>query len=156
MVSLVFGSLIYLVIAIRWGNQPYRWEHFYILPAGMGMGAILTCTFVGMTMSTPKRLHATAICIYFLCQQVGGIIGTAVSSVTLRTIFKNTLEDWLNGIPNKEEVGGRRPKSGLTQSMLTIIGNSGDSQWSRVVECSRNTSKGGSSKLSSQLPIRCK
>ncbi|CAG8953348.1 hypothetical protein HYFRA_00003559 [Hymenoscyphus fraxineus] len=104
MASLVFTSMVYLVIALRWGYQPYRWENFYILPAGMGMGAILTCTFVGMTMSTPKSMHATAICIYFLCQQVGGIIGTAAASVTLRTILNKTLQDWLNGIPRKEDV----------------------------------------------------
>ena len=95
---------MYLAIAMRWGNEPYPWEYLYILPAGIAPGAVLACTFTTLTIITSKPLQATAICMYYLCQQVGGIIGTGVSSVALHTIFKNTLEDRLGGIPNKEEV----------------------------------------------------
>jgi hypothetical protein len=49
------------------------------------------------------NLQATAICTYYLCQQVGSIVGTAASSVALNMIFMNTLEDCLIGIPNKQE-----------------------------------------------------
>ena len=67
---------------------------------------MLACTFTALTMSTPKPLQATAICMYYLCQQVGAIVGTAVSSVALHMIFKKTLDDRLKGITNKDEVCG--------------------------------------------------
>lgn len=102
--SLILGAFVYLAIAIRWGNEPYPWEFLYILPAGLASGAVLACTFTALIMSTPKSLQATAICMYYLCQQVGGIVGTGVSSVALHMIFESTLEDRLRGLPNKEEV----------------------------------------------------
>jgi hypothetical protein len=65
---------------------------------------VLACTFTGLTISTEQPLQATAICIYYLSQQVGGIIGTAVSTVALHSTFKSTLAGFLQNVPNKEKV----------------------------------------------------
>ena len=117
-ISLIIGTLAYVAIAIWWRNEPYLWGSLYILPAGLGCGAVLACTFTALTMNIPKPLQATAICMYYLFQQIGGIVGTGVSSVALYMIFKNTLEDRLEGIPNKEKV--RDLKIALPQFWLWL------------------------------------
>jgi hypothetical protein len=97
--------LVYLLITFRWGaNWQLPGEWLYSLPAGLGLGAVLACTFTGLTISTEQSLQATAICIYYLSQQVGGIIGTAVSTVALHSTFKSTLAGFLQNVPNKEKV----------------------------------------------------
>jgi len=104
MILLTLGVTVYLVIVTCWGSNPYSWEFLYTFPAGLGLGVVQACTFTWLTMSTPLILHATVVCIYYLCQQVGRIIETNVSSVAIHTIFRNTLGHRLKGIVNKKEV----------------------------------------------------
>ena len=104
MTSLVLVVFTYLIIAIRWGNEPSSLELLYIFPVGLGFGAVLACTFTAQTTSSPKTLQATSICLYYLCQQIGGIFGIGLSSVAMHKIFKETLEARLEGIPNEMEV----------------------------------------------------
>ncbi|KAJ5095777.1 hypothetical protein NUU61_005133 [Penicillium alfredii] len=103
--SIAFGASMYLLITIRWSaDKQLPWEWLYILPAGLSLGAVLACTFTGLTVCTEQSLQATTICMYYLSQQVGGIIGTGVSSVALHAIFKDTLISLLRDVPNKAEV----------------------------------------------------
>jgi hypothetical protein len=95
---------VYLAIVILWGNKRYPWRYLYNFPAGFSPGLVLACTFTALTLSSPTELQATSICMYYICQQVGGIVGTGVSSVALHVMFKATLERRLGVIPHKKEV----------------------------------------------------
>ena len=77
----------------------------------MGIEATLAGTFTALTLSTPKSLQAFAICMYYLCQQIGGIVGAGVSTVALNWLFKETLQDRLGTAADKDEVCHRNDTS---------------------------------------------
>lgn len=122
MISLPLGALVYLAIAIRWGNKPYPWEYLYIFPAGLSLGVVLACTFTALALSSPTEFQATSICMYYLCQQVGGIVGTGVSSVALHVMFKVTLESRLGVIPHKKEVCDLKSPFSFTAHIYRLYG----------------------------------
>ncbi|ODA81067.1 hypothetical protein RJ55_04029 [Drechmeria coniospora] len=103
--STILGVLVYLLITIRWGvEQQLPWEWLYSLPAGLSLGVVLACTFTALTVSADHSFQGTAICLYYLSQQVGGIIGTAVSTVAFHSTFESALMVALDDIPNKVKV----------------------------------------------------
>jgi glycerol uptake facilitator-like aquaporin len=95
---------VYLAIAIWWGTSHTHVNIFTFSPPGLSPGAVLACTFTALTLSSPTEFQATSICMYYLCQQVGGIVGTGVSFIALHAMFNATLERWLGVIPHKKEV----------------------------------------------------
>ncbi|KAL6892073.1 major facilitator superfamily domain-containing protein [Trichoderma evansii] len=101
----VLGLWVYMLIAARWGAaEQFSWEWLYSMPAGLSLGIVLACTFTGLTVSTEPSLHGTAICLYYLSQQVGSIIGTAVSTVAIHSAFRATLTGALQDLPRRDEV----------------------------------------------------
>ncbi|DAA74128.1 TPA_exp: putative MFS multidrug transporter [Trichophyton benhamiae CBS 112371] len=85
-------------------RKTHSWESLYVLPAFLSFGLLLSTTFTGLIACTPKSIHATAICVYYLCQQVGTMLGTVLSSLTIETIMREVLKIRLEDIPNKKEI----------------------------------------------------
>lgn len=101
----ILSVWVYMLITVRWGaTEQFSWEWLYSMPAGLSLGIVLACTFTGLTVSTEPSLYGTAICLYYLSQQVGNIIGTAVSTVAIHSVFKATLTGALQDLPRRDEV----------------------------------------------------
>lgn len=104
-VSLALSSLVYLAIHIRWSaSRPLPGEWLYSVPAGLGLGAVLACTFTGLAVVTDPSVQSTAICLYYLAQQIGGILGTTVSALALHSTFRDALLVALHNLPDSQQV----------------------------------------------------
>lgn len=58
---------------------------------GLGVGGILVCTFSGLSVSVPSEMTATAMTNYYLCQQLGLVVGISVVSSASRAVFEKCL-----------------------------------------------------------------
>ncbi|KAF3481112.1 uncharacterized protein GIQ15_03871 [Arthroderma uncinatum] len=104
LISVLLGLIFFTLIAVRWRYGVTNWESLYVLPAFLSFGLLLSTTFTGLIACTPKSIHATAICVYYLCQQVGTMLGTVFSSLTIETILREVLNIRLEDIPNKNGI----------------------------------------------------
>ncbi|EFR04150.1 hypothetical protein MGYG_07157 [Nannizzia gypsea CBS 118893] len=103
-ISVLLGLTFFTLIAVRWRTGVSGWESLYVFPAFLSFGLLLSTTFTGLIACTPKSIHATAICVYYLCQQVGTMLGTVFSSLTIETILREVLRIRLEDIPSKMEI----------------------------------------------------
>lgn len=58
---------------------------------GLGVGGIFVCTFTGLSVSVPRQMTATAMTNYYLCQQLGLVVGVSVASAASRALFEKSL-----------------------------------------------------------------
>ncbi|KAJ5953450.1 major facilitator superfamily domain-containing protein [Penicillium verhagenii] len=87
------GIISCLMIGWRWPQSPTPtiWEQLYPFGLGFGLGGSLAASFVGLSASIPDNVTAPAFTIYYLCQQVGMILGVTVASMISRGFFKTYL-----------------------------------------------------------------
>ncbi|ODM23071.1 hypothetical protein SI65_00660 [Aspergillus cristatus] len=97
-------ALSYLIIFVSWRAGCSPWELLYLFPNGMFIGALFTTQFVGMSMGVPKENLSTCITTYYLCQQLGCIIGPATNVALVQRIFGEKLEK-LDGWEEKRFIG---------------------------------------------------
>jgi hypothetical protein len=86
-ISIVSGVLL----TTRWADRPFFLDFIFYFGLGLGVGGILVCTFTALSISVPSQMTATAMTNYYLCQQLGLVLGVAVTSATSRAIFKKCL-----------------------------------------------------------------
>ena len=72
--------------------------------AGFAFGPLLTGTFTALSAAAPRHLSATAITSYYVCQQIGSMIGTSLSAAVLQRLFKSALATVLQGEPARDQV----------------------------------------------------
>ncbi|KAK2853323.1 hypothetical protein FQN49_005181 [Arthroderma sp. PD_2] len=104
LISILLALISFALIAIRWRYDIGFWESLYEFPVSLSFGLLLSTTFTGLIACTPKSIHATAICVYYLCQQVGTMVGTVSSSFIIETVLHEVLKIRLEDIPNKKEI----------------------------------------------------
>ena len=104
LVSLAICSLSYVLIGLRWRHGTNFWESLYTFPAGLGFGMILSTQFIGLSVSVPERQTATAVSTYYLCQQVGILVGVGASAAILRINFQRTLLRQLENYSDRDRV----------------------------------------------------
>lgn len=104
MVSVLISILSHLLIALRWRHGTNVWESSYVFPAGLGAGMVLSTQFIALSASAPRPQLATAMGMYYLCQQFGRILGVSLSTAILRIDFRRTLERRLEDGPGKSQV----------------------------------------------------
>ncbi|KAM5475431.1 hypothetical protein MauCBS54593_001120 [Microsporum audouinii] len=128
LISVLLGLTFFTLIAIRWRTGVTGWESFYVFPAFLSFGLLLSTTFTGLIACTPKSIHATAICVYYLCQQVGTMLGTVFSSLTIETILREVLKIRLEDIPHKKEIIERilhdSSPAAIPEALRSIVRNS--------------------------------
>lgn len=95
------------LMVIRWRYVPQWWDFAYVLLAGSGIGAQFSIQFISLSVRTPG-CSANVITTYYLCQQLGGIFGTATSAGLLRTTFRRQLNKHLFNIPNAHKVSNQK------------------------------------------------
>jgi len=67
---------------------------------GLGVGDIFVCTFTALSISVPSQMTATAMTNYYLCQQLGLVVGVSVASAASRALFEKSLSE---DIPPRED-----------------------------------------------------
>lgn len=80
-----------MLIGMPWPNDPIVWEMICYLGLGIGVGGTLVCTFTALSVSVPKEMTATAMTNYYLCQQLGLVVGVSVTSAASQGLFERYL-----------------------------------------------------------------
>ncbi|KAI1916883.1 hypothetical protein LOZ61_000785 [Ophidiomyces ophidiicola] len=102
--SLALGCLAYIVIALRWVHKTSAWEALYVFPAGLSFGLVLSAQFVWLLANAPKSHISTAVSSYYLCQEVGMVLGVGTSTLLMQQDFYRRLFRSLEGVPHREEI----------------------------------------------------
>lgn len=100
-IAICGAFMSYMVIFIRWRSGSSTWELLYLFPNGMFIGALFTTQFAGMSLGVPKENLLTCITTYYLCQQLGYIIGPATNVALVQRVFGGKLEKMLEGWEEK-------------------------------------------------------
>lgn len=81
---------------IRWCYfDPYIWELIYPFPYGIGLGILFSTQFVALSAEAPEKYSARLITTYYLLQQIGSVVGVAVSAWLIQSSFASGLKDLL-------------------------------------------------------------
>lgn len=102
--SILIQAISTLLIFIQWRNGFKLWDGIYLFPFGVATGMLFPALFVGMATYAPEgKLH---VCIgtYYLCQQLGLIIGPAAGSALNQKLFAARLGTNLGGLKDKSAV----------------------------------------------------
>lgn len=89
---------------MRWRYGVNVWESSYLFAACFGFGMALSAHFIGLSASAPRHQLGTAIGIYYLCQQLGEILGVGIAAAVLRADFHHTLKQRLGNGPVAKRV----------------------------------------------------
>lgn len=108
LVAIVSGVLL----TTRWPDRPFFLDFIFYFGLGLGVGGILVCTFTALSISVPSHMTATAMTNYYLCQQLGLVLGVAVTSAASRAIFKKYL---------LQEIADGREKSKVCLQCLALF-----------------------------------
>ena len=90
--GLGIGMANFLLILLRWPEEPSFWELAYIFCASIGTSGLLATQFVGLSASVPKGMTATTTTAYYLSQQFGMMIGVTLTAAVNRRIFQHLLK----------------------------------------------------------------
>ena len=71
---------------------------------GLGVGSIFVCTFTALSASVPSQMTATAMTNYYLCQQLGLVVGVSVVSSASRAVFEKGLSQDIPLSKDKSQV----------------------------------------------------
>lgn len=89
--SLTAGIIVYLLIAIQWERGAHFLEVLYIFLAGFTLGVLLSALFGALATSCSRYMIASTITSFYLCQEIGSILGTGLSAKALQSIFRGLL-----------------------------------------------------------------
>ncbi|RKF53642.1 Vacuolar basic amino acid transporter 1 [Erysiphe neolycopersici] len=90
-ISLILSVLVYLLIALQWKQDAHVIEATYIFLAGFLSGVFLAATFGAIATTCSRQMIASTITSYYLCDEVGSIIGAGFSTAALRGTFTASL-----------------------------------------------------------------
>ncbi|KAK0391700.1 hypothetical protein NLU13_1199 [Sarocladium strictum] len=91
------SAVSYVLLLLRWHGHTTVWEALYIIPGGLGTGAVQTGVFVAVQAATDPAYKAAALGGIWLSVMVGSVIGmTAVSAATMQIMawtLSSTLQE---------------------------------------------------------------
>lgn len=102
--GLSLGILIYFLIALQWTSGARVYEALYTFLAGFAHGMLHSAMFGALAACCSKSMVASSITSFHLCQQVGSILGTGISTAALQGIFRASLSRDLPNNPQKYHV----------------------------------------------------
>ena len=78
-------------MSVQWADRIDSAEIGYTLTMGGGGGLFFAGQFEALVENAPTDQRATATGLYFLCQQVGGTLGTALMASLTQGFFRREL-----------------------------------------------------------------
>lgn len=103
-ISFFISILAYLFIFLTWRDGCTIWESFFLFFVGLAPGILFSSLFIGMSCSSPKDYMSICISTYYLCQQLGTIIGPTCGSALMQWLFQGNLVKRLPDISHKMRV----------------------------------------------------
>lgn len=85
-------------MSVQWADGIDGAEIGYTLTMGVGSGMFCAGQFEALVENAPASQRATATGLYYLCQQVGGILGTALMASLTQGFFRRELLTYTVGI----------------------------------------------------------
>jgi MFS family permease len=90
--------LVYTLITLQFPHGFQPWYVIHLVLIGIGSGILFPALFVGVASIAPEGLLSVTIGTYYLCQQLGLILGPAVGSAVATRGFENRLWRDLNEV----------------------------------------------------------
>lgn len=87
---------------------------------GLGVGGIFVCTFSALSVSVPSQMTATAMTNYYLCQQLGLVVGVSVVSSASRAVFEKGLSQDIPLSKDKSQVRVQNLLGPFSLTALTL------------------------------------
>ncbi|OQD88546.1 hypothetical protein PENSOL_c070G07543 [Penicillium solitum] len=114
------------LIAGRWPHRPLYCDMIFYAGMGLGVGSIFVCTFTALSVSVPSQMTATAMTNYYLCQQLGLVVGVSVVSSASRAVFEKGLSQDIPLSKDKSQLVGHvlndfRFAFTLSESIQSIV-----------------------------------
>ncbi|PLB54192.1 MFS transporter [Aspergillus steynii IBT 23096] len=85
--AIILGIVFSALLFRSWHETSSIWESLLIIPISAATGFTLSCEFIGVSSRAPQEHLAPAIGAYYLSQQLGMIIGSAIGPVFVRRGF---------------------------------------------------------------------
>ncbi|KAL2793501.1 major facilitator superfamily domain-containing protein [Aspergillus keveii] len=96
--------LLYTLITLLFPSGFHAWYVVFLIATGIGSGMLFPALFVGVASSAPEGMLAVSIGTYYVCQQLGLILGPAVGSAVATRGFEDRLWRNLPQVSGKGEV----------------------------------------------------
>lgn len=82
----------HVIIIVRWSVfEPFMWELIYTATAGFGATMSCSAQFVALSSAVSEKQITVAITSYYLFQQIGNMIGIALTQPLQRLLFEKLL-----------------------------------------------------------------
>ena len=81
----------YLLMSVQWADGIDGLEIGYTITMGAGCGIFFAGQFAALVEHAPAEKRGTATGLYYLCQQVGSIFGTAIMASVTQGFFRREL-----------------------------------------------------------------
>ncbi|KAL8669469.1 MAG: hypothetical protein Q9168_005942 [Polycauliona sp. 1 TL-2023] len=151
----------YLLLSFLWRGNTNIWESLYIVPGGFGVGVLSSTTFVALAAGIEESQMAIAGTGWYLCNNIGMLVGASLASNVMLTTLKSELRDRLRGWEDGEVVAGKAVRD------LEFVNRLGGGLRDVVVKCyvqsfeythvmSLISRKRGAAQLSSASPPKTK
>lgn len=102
-IAIFLTILSFLLIFLTW-RDGCTWESLFLFLVGFAPGILFSSLFIGMSQSSPKEHMSICVVTYYLCQQLGIIIGPTCGSALVQWLFRGNLATRLGDIPHKKQV----------------------------------------------------
>ncbi|KOS44565.1 hypothetical protein ACN38_g4503 [Penicillium nordicum] len=91
-IGLCVAIVSHVIIIVRWSVfEPFMWELIYTATAGFGATMSCSAQFVALSSAVSEKQITVAITSYYLFQQIGNMIGIALTQPLQRLLFEKLL-----------------------------------------------------------------
>lgn len=92
LVSIILNTASHLLVLFTWRHGASTLSSSLVFITGLAHGLVISTQFIGMSARVEKEMVASAVSVYYLCQELGMIggacLGGAVEGVVLRGSLK--------------------------------------------------------------------
>ncbi|EAW11605.1 putative MFS transporter [Aspergillus clavatus NRRL 1] len=124
--GLAASIAVYILILLQWRRGSSILDGLYMFPAGTAAGLIFPAQFIAISANAPAGRLPTCVSMYFLCTQLGIILGVAVAAEVLRGGFAAALGRDIPEGAGKGEIirgvlDGIRYSGGLSVGLQKVV-----------------------------------
>lgn len=109
-ISMILNTTSHLLVFFTWRHGANTPASLSVFVVGLAHGLVISTQFIGMSARASKAQVASAVSTYYLCQELGMIVGASSSAALEGGIFRGQLEGNIpgdgTGMKNKVSVSG--------------------------------------------------
>ncbi|KAL4802018.1 major facilitator superfamily domain-containing protein [Aspergillus unguis] len=100
----IASFITYLLIFLQWRHGFPKWHVAILFLGGFTTGILFPPLFVGMAAVAPEGMLHTCIGTYYICQQLGIIIGPAAGFAVSQKLFGQGMKRSLGGLEERDSI----------------------------------------------------